>query len=190
MLGELLQYDRTAIEAGEFYRLITGHFVHWNLDHFIWDAAVFVALLVIGIRIDRRRTLATLAVASVAIPGVLWFALPEMQTYRGLSGLDSALFALVATRWWRDCNAAGNARGSTALAALGAAFIAKLVYEITTGQTLFVDSIAAGFVPIPLAHLVGGAVGLLWAFRKLRSERISATPASPRARRLPSEASS
>lgn len=173
MLGELLQFDRTAIADGELYRLVTGHFVHWNLDHLVWDAAVFIVLLLIGWRTDRRRTLATLAAASVAIPVVLWFAMPQMQTYRGLSGLDSALFAMVAALWWRDARAAGHRGAVITLGTLGGAFFAKLVYEITTGQTLFVDSHAAGFVPIPLAHLVGGVVGALVALR----------PSEPRATR-------
>jgi hypothetical protein len=41
------------------------------------------------------------------------------------------------------------------------AFAAKLLYETTTGATLFVNSPAAGFVPLPLVHLVGGCVGLV-----------------------------
>jgi len=46
------------------------------------------------------------------------------------------------------------------LAAVGAvvAFLGKVGYESLTGATLFVDSAAAGFEPLPLAHLLG-AVG-------------------------------
>ena len=40
--------------------------------------------------------LATVAAAAFLIPLVLSIAEPQMSTYRGLSGIDSALFALLA----------------------------------------------------------------------------------------------
>jgi hypothetical protein len=43
------------------------------------------------------------------------------------------------------------------LAALGLAFSAKVAYEVMTGQALFANSPA--FTPVPLAHVVGAAVG-------------------------------
>jgi hypothetical protein len=38
-----------------------------------------------------------------------------------------------------------------------AGFVGKVVFELATGATLFADSSA--FVPVPLAHVVGGACG-------------------------------
>jgi hypothetical protein len=48
---------------------------------------------------------------------------------------------------------------------VAAGFAAKVAFEMVTGGTLFVDSTAAGMTPVPLAHIVGGLVGLacgLW----------------------------
>ena len=39
----------------------------------------------------------------------------------------------------------------------------EIVWEFHTGGTLFVDSSSGQFVPVPLAHLAGAAVGLLVA---------------------------
>ena len=41
-----------------------------------------------------------------------------------------------------------------------AAFLGKVGYETATGTTLFVDSHAAGFIPLAIAHLVGGCAGV------------------------------
>jgi hypothetical protein len=40
-------------------------------------------------------------------------------------------------------------------------FIGKLGWELATGSTLFVYSVAANFTPLPLSHVVGGIVGVL-----------------------------
>ena len=37
-----LSYDRPEIAAGEFWRLLSGHFVHLGISHLIWDAAGFL----------------------------------------------------------------------------------------------------------------------------------------------------
>ena len=36
---------------------------------------------------------------------------------------------------------------------------AKIIYEMTSGLTFFVNNIHTNMVPVPLAHLVGGVVG-------------------------------
>jgi len=37
--------------------------------------------------------------------------------------------------------------------------MAKITYETVTGLTIFVSNAYSGMVPVPLAHLVGAAVG-------------------------------
>ncbi|MBT8367642.1 MAG: hypothetical protein KJP23_23355, partial [Deltaproteobacteria bacterium] len=36
---------------------------------------------------------------------------------------------------------------------------AKIIYEMTSGLTIFVNNIHTNMVPVPLSHLVGGLVG-------------------------------
>ena len=68
------------------------------------------------------------------------------------------LFALAAVQLWCSTPREGRAiRAMIAVASVG--FVLKLAYEIVTGQTLFVDS-AAAFIPLPLVHAIGAAVGL------------------------------
>ncbi len=46
------------------------------------------------------------------------------------------------------------------------ALLAKVIYETTTGQTIFVANTHSGMVPVPLSHLAGGFVGFIVGIRK------------------------
>ncbi len=162
--AERLQFDRVAMARGEIWRLVTCHWTHWSVRHLVWDLAVFVLLAVLCEARGRRAFLATVAASALLIPPVLWIALPDMETYRGLSGIDSALFVLAAILLLREeIERIGSLRSGPALAAGAAlvAFLLKVGYESVSGTALFAGSEGL-FVPVPLAHLVGGACGL-WA---------------------------
>ena len=65
--------------------------------------------------------------------------------------------------------------GTTIIAILLLGFAAKVGYECLTLQTVFVDSAAADFIPLPLAHVIGAAVGTLAALPR-RAARMTAAP--------------
>jgi rhomboid family GlyGly-CTERM serine protease len=161
LAAEAWEYNREAILHGEWSRLLTGHLTHWNLDHLFWDAATFLLLGIACVWRSVGRTVAALLGAAVAISASLLLFQPEMATYRGLSGLDSALFVLLATMIWRESRRDGRWKLGVLALAAAATFLAKAAYESATGTTLFVDSSAAGFIPLASAHLIGGAVGVL-----------------------------
>ena len=153
-----LQYDRPRIGAGELWRIVTCHWTHWSLDHLVWDLGMLVLLAALCWRLGRGRTVAAVASAAVLIPAVLWFVSPQMRLYRGLSGLDAALFVLLAAGLLRRELAGGRWRSAVLPAGLLLGFAGKVVYEAVTGTTVFVDP-GADFVPVPLAHLVGAVCG-------------------------------
>src|SRR4051794_2008646 len=49
--ADLLGYERVKVGQGEWYRLLTGHFVHWSGEHLVWDVAVFALLGILSERI-------------------------------------------------------------------------------------------------------------------------------------------
>jgi len=159
-LAEWLQYDRVAIAAGEWWRLMTSHFVHWSGEHFFWDVLAFGVLGWLCERDDARPFLTCVGLSAILIPLVLWFAMPAMLTYRGLSGIDSALFALLAVRIARQSLTENDLLKLGIACVVSAGFAAKVGFECLTGATLFVDSAAAGMTPVPLAHVVGGVIGM------------------------------
>lgn len=174
-LEPALQFDRDVIAAGEFHRLLTGHLAHWSFDHLLWDVLVYAALGAVAEALHRRRTLACLLASSLAISAAVWLFLPDMTLYRGLSGLDSALFALIAATILHQ-SLAERRRTQAAAAGLALlAILAKTLAELATGSAFFVDANAAGFIPVPLAHLVGALVGVataLWPTVALRLPRV------------------
>jgi rhomboid family GlyGly-CTERM serine protease len=155
------EFDRAAIEVGQVWRLVTGHWTHWSPDHLFWDVATFGALGLLAERRSRASFLACTLSSAVAISAALWFLRPDVLTYRGLSGIDVGLFTLVATGMFRDARAARH-RPTAAVAVVAlSAFALKLTWELAAGSALFVDAASAGFQSLPLAHAIGGAVGAL-----------------------------
>ena len=161
-LTEALQCDRDAFSRAELWRLVTGHFTHFGVDHLLWDVIAFVAFGSLVEFRSRRAWCYCVAISAVVISfGVNWLQ-PQFVLYRGLSGLDSALFAFVATDLLRE----GRHTRDKLMIALGSlaltGFLAKCAYELISGRTLFVEPNEA-FHPVPLAHLLGAVVGVLTA---------------------------
>jgi rhomboid family GlyGly-CTERM serine protease len=156
-----LEYERGAIAAGEIWRLLSGHWSHYSLDHFFWDVMAFGFL---GIACERRscsRFLTCVIASAFAISLSVWFCLPGMAAYRGLSGVDSALFALLFVWLCRDAVRSGKREQVAIAAACFAGFLFKISFELVTGNNLFAKSLGSGTVGVPLAHIVGASVGFL-----------------------------
>ena len=154
-----LQYDRSAIANGEAWRIITGHFAHWSLDHFLWCTITFLVLGSICEKLNKKGFIISLAASAIIIPFACWFLAPGMILYRGLSGLCSSIFILGSGLMIRNALVDREWLHVILPAAGGVLFFAKILYEFIYGQTLFVQSNEL-FSPVPLAHLVGGIVGL------------------------------
>jgi rhomboid family GlyGly-CTERM serine protease len=133
--------------------LLTGHLLHWTSNHRHWDVAALVLIGVVCERHSRLRTVITLALAALIIPLALLAIQPDIILYRGLSGLDAALFALLAAMVIRDSRGIQRIAAGIALLLI----IAKTAWEFFTGGTMFVD--AGGVMTAPLAHAVGIVVG-------------------------------
>ena len=145
LAGSSLELQR----GGAAWRIATCHFTHFTFEQLVWDALVFLTLGFACARRNGGAFQATLLASIVVVPiAVLAFA-PEVTTYRGLSGIDSALFALLLTLESRR-------NGLVALCAAG--FALKLIFEMTTGATVFVSG--AAFAPVPVAHVAGAVIGL------------------------------
>ena len=153
------ELDRAAPGRGEVWRLFTGHLAHFGADHLRWDALALLILGTLGEPPDRRVFAATLAGSALAIGIAVWAFQPRFAVYRGLSGLDSALFGLVCARQIADGRRAGHAFSIWVggLALLG--FGLKCVFEFRADTTIFATG--AGFAPVPLAHLVGVVFGAI-----------------------------
>jgi rhomboid family GlyGly-CTERM serine protease len=161
-LGSLsgwLQYDRTAVENGQLWRIVTCQLTHWSWNHLLWDAAALALLGSVLERIDRRAMLVCLGISGLVVPAVVHFGLPELVTYRGLSGIDSAVFVLLAVLLLRQGWAEGDHLWTAACLTMLAGFTAKIGFEVVTAGTLFVDAQACNMLPVPWVHVAGGLLG-------------------------------
>ncbi len=126
----------------------TGHLSHWSWSHLGWDVGVFLVLGAVVEARHGRATLAAVVAVGVALGGAVGGLVhPALHAYRGLSAVDTALFAyLLASSPW------------LALLAL------KLAVEAWLGRALFAGELAPGVVVAVGAHLGGAVGGVLCAY--------------------------
>lgn len=148
--------------------LLVCHLLHWNGDHLLWDLLMFVSLGALCEAWMRTRYYATLLVAAAAIPISLGICQPELATYRGLSGLDTAIFSLLMAQQALDKFKSQDKR-AWLFAGLWTLMCGKIFYEFVSGNVLFVQD--TSFIPVPWAHLMGALVGLLLALPSYPSVR-------------------
>jgi rhomboid family GlyGly-CTERM serine protease len=161
-----LLYERTALAGLELWRAVTCHWVHLNWDHLFWSGTTFLFLGSVCEILDRKKTYQTLVIAAIIIPLTIWFGLPGLNIYAGLSGLDCAFYALLFTLLFMREISSGSRTWAGVYAVGLAALLAKVIYETTTGQTIFVANSHTSMVPVPLSHLAGAFVGLIVGIRK------------------------
>ena len=148
-----LRYDRAAIEAAEFFRLVSGHFAHLGWSHFALNAAgILLVWVLVGGAFSPLQWLIAVAVILAGIDIGFWLLLPELQWYVGLSGLLHGLLAAGAVGQF-------SARRNESIAIL-VILALKLGYEAAAGA-LPGTSGAAGGPVVTEAHLYGAISGLL-----------------------------
>ena len=146
-------YDRTAIAEGEWWRLLSGHWVHSDRGHAVWNIA---ALLVSGLIFERSlrwRLPLALLLATAGVDTWLWWGEPALQRYCGLSGILNGLIAAGLVQLWRDVR-----HPVVILTACGVA--AKIIVETASGQALITQT---AWPSVPATHAVGFLSGLLYS---------------------------
>jgi rhomboid family GlyGly-CTERM serine protease len=152
-LRDLGRYDRHAIEAGEYWRLVTGHFVHLGFGH-LWPNVA--ALAIVGLLFEdvfRNADWWRLCAASAAAIDLGLYVLdPEVAWYVGLSGVLHGLVAAGAL--------ALIVRRQTLGALLAIGLTGKIVFEQIAGPVPFTATSVGGPVVVA-AHLYGSIGGVL-----------------------------
>ena len=149
-LSSLVAWQRTSPVGIQAW---SAHFSHWSGGHLFWDLLMFGALAMALEAICRRLLVRLLLIAPPFITATV-FLMENHAIYRGLSGLDCALYAAlvviaVRSKWIGS---------GPAILALGL-FAGKCVFEILNGHPLFVSDLPQGITSVPWAHLSGAAVG-------------------------------
>ena len=155
----MLQFDRQAINDGQLWRLFTGHYTHWNWDHLIWDALALIIGGLICLRISRAHTFIMLIASPLALSGFMIVFHPEVDLYRGLSGLGCTLAAYATLHFLTTTHHEKNWKGFLFFTSILLAFLVKTFFEQVVGMSFFVHTDA--FVTMPTIHCAGAFVGMI-----------------------------
>lgn len=100
-LREIFVYDRAALSSGDWWRVWTGHLIHFGWPHWFADVGLW---LILGFVLARRHPVfSSLAVALMPafISAVIFWAEPDMLRYGGLSAINLGLLLYLAFQGWR-----------------------------------------------------------------------------------------
>ncbi len=147
-----LRFDREAMAAGEWWRILTAHLVHLDLTHAVLNILGLVLMWALFARDFTAGRWAVIWIASsLAISAGIWFFNPNIHWYVGASG---ALHGVM------TAGTLAHLRRKDLDAWILAAFIiGKLGYEQWSGAMPF----AEGGTTLSDAHLYGAIGGLVAA---------------------------
>ena len=154
-LDDGLAFRRPLIEQGQWYRLMTGNLMHTNHWHLLMNLGglwVIVSLFKWPFHLVGFSLL-LLALFALEGAGLYWFV-PSMLGYVGLSGVLHGLFAFGATNELLN----GIRFGGVLLAGV----IAKVSYELYSGGSHELASLINAKVAVE-SHLVGMLAGITCA---------------------------
>jgi rhomboid family GlyGly-CTERM serine protease len=151
--SELLAYDRLRLASGEFWRFISGNFLHTNFNHLILNG--FSLVLLWALHGQYYRTWAYLTIFMICSLGTtlgIYVFAPNMLWYVGLSGALHGLFVIGA---YHDI-LKGYKTGWLLLVGVGL----KITHEQWAGASQDVAELIGASVAID-AHLFGAFTGML-----------------------------
>jgi rhomboid family GlyGly-CTERM serine protease len=148
------QFTRVDINAGQWWRFLTGNFVHLTWRHFAMNALALVAIYALYSNCLKLKSMVLVFLLScLSVTLGIWIFSPELQWYVGLSG---ALHGLLITLIIADY--VNNRHLLNILLLL--VVMTKLVWEGMMGPIPGSES-TAGAPVVVQAHIYGFVGGLL-----------------------------
>jgi len=154
-LTQILRYDRAAVAAGEWYRLLSGNLVHLGWWHLLFNGLSLVLLVLLCPEVlSWGEWLRRVALIGSGMSLCLYFFVPGLQNYVGLSGLVYGLFVL------------GLGRQALRRDEIGIACLvflaARIGWELVKGAPESETALLGGGV-VAESHLYGVLCALLYA---------------------------
>ena len=160
---DALGLDREGLQAGQAWRLVSGHLVHLGWLHACLNLAGFVLIVLAFWREFSAAHWLWIGLASaLTIDAGLLLIDPPIEWYVGLSGILHGLVAAGAIGLY------GDGRRIAAMTVIGAV-TAKLAWEAVSGPMPYTAELVGGPVVVE-AHLFGalGGAGAALALLRLR----------------------
>lgn len=151
----LLYFSATDIAQGETWRVLSGHFIHADLQHLFWNC---LGLLVLGTLIERRSgwiLCTTLGTGVIAVSLLLLSPVSKLDYYCGLSGVLNTLLLVALWLEWMHTR-------SRTLLVVACLCLAKVVFEVSLGTSVITHISWPPYAWSHVAGLAGGVVLILF----------------------------
>jgi rhomboid family GlyGly-CTERM serine protease len=161
-VSQLLRYDRSAIAAGGWWRLLTAHIVHLDVHHLILnELGVVLMWSLFAQDYDAVEWCVIVLSGALAISSGLWWLSPRVSWYVGASGVLHSVMAAgaakhLALRSWDRW-------------ILSIGLCAKLAWEQWSGPHAPLIVVDAHLYGALCGFAVGGALSLRIAIIRHRS---------------------
>jgi rhomboid family GlyGly-CTERM serine protease len=153
---QALSFDRSALADGQWWRVLSAHFVHLDLEHAVLNGLGVVLMWALFARDYRPgRWLAIYLGSALAVSAGLWLWNPELEWYVGASGALHGVMTAGTLAHLR--------RGDLDGWILAGFIVVKLAYEQFGGALPFAGSADT----VVDAHLYGAVGGVLLTFMTL-----------------------
>ncbi len=151
-LSDMLIFDRAAIATGEFWRTLTAHFFHTNINHLLLNLGAALLLWSLHGHFYQLKNYAiTFAICSLGTSMGIYLFTPEINYYVGLSGVLHGIFV------WGAMMDIANKEKTGYLLFIGVWL--KIGHEQFFGASKDVEAMIGANVAID-AHLFGALSGL------------------------------
>ena len=162
---DLFEFNRQLISAGQYWRLLTGNFLHTNGWHLVMNIAGLLMLSQLFGQYFSARAMIAFSLVNCVVVGVLLYLFsPDITYYVGLSGFLHGLFVA-------GC-LAEISRGIKFGYLLLGAVVTKIIHEQVMGAPAQVGELISASVAVD-AHLYGALTALpLYACYWLYQQRV------------------
>lgn len=146
-----LYFNAAGIFQGEIWRLVSGHFMHADLQHLLWNC---LGLAVLGTLLEYRSRavlLATLGAGIVFVSALLLTPYAQLEYYCGLSGVLNSLLLVALWIEWRLTR-------SWPIILIACASIVKVLVEVSQGISIVTHISWPPYAWSHLAGLIGGLI--------------------------------
>jgi len=160
--SQYLEYNVPAIQLGEHYRLLSGHLLHTNLIHLLFNVLGFILLWALHGDDYRPLECSLLFIGlCLCVSLMMYFLSSELTSYVGLSGVLHGIFA------WGIVQDIRKKMLSGYLLLIG--LVLKVGNEQLYGAGTLMPDLIGASVAIQ-SHLYGAIMGVLfgilsWIFR-------------------------
>ena len=152
---EIFIYQRQSLEQGQLWRLFSGHFVHLNDKHLILNLIAWVIVFFLGVNyLSPSRWIVLLLILMLSISAGLYYFVPEILYYGGLSGILHGYFAYILVEWIKN----KQRLSWIILLLLIAKVLAENFSDMGSSTTEYLE-----LRVVTEAHLIGILVGIIGA---------------------------